>query len=218
MRDSTRFADIPLDGCDVLMGYVFDARVSGTDKGWSDDEWAQARATGKKLVRLCIFNDRFDANVIDCEPGNADAVGIVPWERGKWLRGDVPTVYCFTDEGPVGYRISDVRAACDAAGVKRPLILIADYDGIAVIPDDPEIVGKQYANDALTGGHYDASVVRDHWPGVNSDVTPEQVKALIAEYAQRLETEELLPMKQRLDALDTHVHAAGTSVGPPKQP
>jgi len=108
--------------------------------------------------------------MIDIQPGNNDAQGVVPWVRAKWVRGQVPTAYCFSDAGPAGYRISDVRAACDAAGVRRPLFVVAEWDNDPSTFDpqaDPEIVAKQYANPALTGGHYDASVVADYWPGID---------------------------------------------------
>lgn len=137
MRDSTTAADIPA-GSDLVMGYV------DGSSAWSAADWQ--RFPGRTLVRLCIFNDRLDAQVIDIEPGNNDAQGAVPWVKAKWARDETPTVYCFSDRGPVGYQISDVRAACDAAGVKRPLFLIAEWDGVAEIPDDPEIIGKQYAH------------------------------------------------------------------------
>jgi len=86
-----------------------------------------------------------DADVLDIEPGNNDAAGAVPWVKAKWERGDTPTVYCFSDGGPAGYRISDVRAACDAAGVRRPLFWIAQWDKDPATFDpagDPEIIGK----------------------------------------------------------------------------
>lgn len=176
MFDSTTAADIPA-GSDLVMGYV-----DGSSK-WSDADWQ--RFPGRTLVRICIYTDRVDANVIDCEPGNNDAQGVVPWIKAKWDRGETPTVYCFSDGGPAGYRISDVRAACDAAGVKRPLVLVSDFDGDPSTFDpsgDPEIIGKQYANDAITGGHYDASVVADRWPGVDKEdgMTPEQEAKLDA--------------------------------------
>lgn len=166
MFDSANPADVPLTS-DLVAGYV--------DGGspWSADAFARFAAAGKTVVRICVYNDRFDANMIDIEPGNNDAAGAVPWIAGMWERGRTPTVYCFSDAGPTGYRISDVRAACDAAvpPVRHPLFVIAKWDNDPSTFDptgDPEIVGKQYANPALTGGHYDASVIADVWPGVDA--------------------------------------------------
>jgi hypothetical protein len=90
----------------------------------------------------------------------------VPWIKAKWARNERPTIYCYSDAGPAGYRISDVRAACDAAGVRHPLFLIAKWDNDPSTFDpsgDREIIGKQYAGSAQTGGHYDASIVADDW-------------------------------------------------------
>ncbi len=161
MFDSTTATDIP-PGSELVAGYVDGARA------WSARDWD--RFPGRTLVRICAFNDRLDAQMIDIQPGNNDAQGVVPWVRAKWVRGQVPTAYCFSDAGPAGYRISDVRAACDAAGVRRPLFVVAEWDNDPSTFDpqaDPEIVAKQYANPALTGGHYDASVVADYWPGID---------------------------------------------------
>jgi hypothetical protein len=162
MYDSTSAVDIPT-GSQLVGGYV-----DGSE-AWSAADWD--RFPGRQLVRICIFNDRYSADMIDIEPGNDDARGAVPWIREKWLRGETPTVYCFSDAGPKGYTISDVRAECDAAGLKHPLFIIAEWDNNPSTFDptgDPEIIGKQYANSAQTGGHYDASVVADYWPGVDT--------------------------------------------------
>lgn len=161
LYDSTNAADVP-PGSELVAGYV------DGSSAWSAADWQ--RFPGRKLVRVCIFNNRFDAAVIDVESGNNDATGAVPWIAGKWSRGETPTVYCFSDEGPAGYRISDVRAACRVAAVKLPLFWIAKWDGIAELyPSDPSIVAKQYANPTLTGGHYDASIVADTWPGIDKE-------------------------------------------------
>lgn len=162
MFDSTRAADIPA-GSELVGGYV--------DGGfaWSAEDWA--RFPGRIPVRFAIFNDRMDAHVLDVEPGNNDAAGAVPWVRAKRERGEVPTVYCSSDAGPQGYRISDVRAACDAAGVERPLFLIAQWDNNPATFDptgDVEIIGKQYANPQQSGGHFDKSIVANYWPGVDA--------------------------------------------------
>lgn len=195
MNDSTSAVDIPLN-CDLVMGYV-----DGSSR-WSDADWQ--RFPGKTLVRLCIFNDRLDADVIDIEPGNNDAVGAVPWVRAKWLQGDVPTVYCFTDLGPVGYRIGDVRRECDAAGVKRPLFIVTDFDNDPTLPDDPEVIGKQYANDSITGGHYDTSVVADHWPGVDEmdAVTKDEFEQWKANFQQLFVAPTLNTLQAHADAIN----------------
>lgn len=160
MADALYAANIP-DGYPVVAGYV-----DGTHP-WSDADFARFEATGKIVVRICIWNNRYDADVIDCEGGNCTAVQTVPWIAEKWRRGEVPTWYGYSDAGPEGYRISDVRAACDAAGVRHPLIWIAKAgDGTAFDPTgDPDIVALQYEYD----GTYDVSVIANTWPITKGD-------------------------------------------------
>lgn len=166
MYDSTTAADIPADA-QMIAGYVDDTYR------WSDADWA--RFPSAVHVRIAVLPVTNDGHVLDIEPGNADALSALAWIEKRRAAGVEPTVYCFSDAGPVGYRISDVRKACDDANVKHPSFWIAQWDNDPSTFDptgDPEIVAKQYADSAMTGGHYDASVVADYWPGV--DMTPEQ--------------------------------------------
>lgn len=178
LLDSTVASDIPAEfrGLPTLLvaGYV-DGSFA-----WLQEDWDLHADAGRRLVRVAIHTDRFDAHVLDVEEGNAYAGQAVPWIRGKWARGETPTVYCYSDAGPVGYRISDVRAACENAvpPVAPPLFWIAKWDDDPSSFDpagDPAIVAKQYAGSAQTGAHFDASVVADHWPGVDKEavMTPE---------------------------------------------
>ena len=205
-RDSTAAADIPAVGCDLILGYI-DGSFA-----WSDEDWALF--PGKTLVRICVFSDRLDAQVLDIEEGNNDAAGAVPWVAAKWARGETPTVYCYTDRGPVGYRISDVRAACVLAGVREPLFIVANYDNIPVIPEG--CIGKQYANPTYTGGHYDESVVADHWPGV--DLMPDCVTREEFEAYQRDVRETIKAMKRQYDPIAEKFpkHSHDTSVPKPQ--
>jgi hypothetical protein len=63
-----------------------------------------------------------------------------------------------------------VAAAFINAGVAQPNWWLAGYDDVPEIPAGA--IGKQYANEPLTGGHYDLSVVADHWPGVDTGPGP----------------------------------------------
>lgn len=187
MLDSTTAADIPdtFRGMptELIAGYVDGSHA------WTPADWDRFPAHVRR-VRLCIWNDRMDADAIDIEERNNDAKGAVPWVRAKWARGETPTVYCYSDAGTRGYRISDVRRECDAAGVKRPLFWIAKWDNDPSTFDpsgDAAIIAKQYAGSKQTGGHFDASVVADFWPGVDDRpvaVAPEHIDAAI--YLQRL--------------------------------
>lgn len=191
MLDSTRAGDIPFfyEGMEMRLvaGYVNDPRVK--NGRWADEDWGRFPPHVRR-VRICIYADRLDAQVIDVEPGNCTAKQAVQWIKAKWERGETPTAYCFSDAGPAGYRISDVRRECDAAGVKRPLIWITrfsrEWDDLDP-SGDPEIIALQYDNSAETMGHFDASVVADYWPGV--DVDPEKGEDMepSQEYKDRLQ-------------------------------
>lgn len=166
----------------LIAGYVDDPRVK--QGRWTAADWdlIRRRFPNAVLVRICIWSDRYDADVIDIEPENNDAKKAVPWIKGKWARGKTPTVYCFSDAGPEGYRISDVRRECDAAGVQRPLFWITDWRREPSDFDpsgDSSIVALQYAGSAKTGGNFDASVVADHWPGVDPKEVPTTLPQLI---------------------------------------
>lgn len=163
MYDSTTAADIPLSA-ELVAGYIDGVYA------WSAADWAMH--AGKPQVRIAVFPTTNDGQVLDLEPGNGDASVAVAWARMRRAAGqrDV-TIYCFSDAGPVGFRISDVRDAFDAAGEPRPLFWVAQWDNDPSTFDpagDPTIVAKQYAGSGQTGGHYDASIVADFWPGVDA--------------------------------------------------
>ena len=197
MLDSTVAADIPEGyqgrSMELVAGYIDGPHT------WTETDWKRFPPTIRQ-VRICIYNgirpgfpDPFTAQVIDIQPRNNDAKGSVPWIRGKWARGQVPTAYCFSDSGPTGFRISDIRRECDTAGVKRPLFWIAhwgrrweDFDPAG----DPSIIALQYDGSSETLMHFDASAVASYWPDVDPDpsvklaVAPEHV--LPAIYLQRM--------------------------------
>ena len=162
MYDSVTAAHIP-PVSELVAGYI-----DGTYR-WSAADWS--RHAGKVLVRVAVDPRTNDGHVLDIEPGNADASACVEWVRMRRAAGLAQaTIYCFSDAGPVGFRISDVREAFRAAGEAEPLYWIAQWDDDPSTFDpsgDPRIIAKQYAGSAQTGGHYDASVVADYWPGVD---------------------------------------------------
>ncbi len=194
MYDSTSSADCPNDG-DLYAGYI-----DGIYK-WTDADWL--RHADKVLVRIAVRATTNDGQVLDVEQGDA-----TPWEAVAWVQlrrgaGVDPTVYCSRNDWP------DVQAAFQRANIPEPHYWLAQWDNV---PDlIPGAVAKQYADPPLTGGHWDASIVAPYWPGVDSaDMDPTQVQALIdaaiVAYGQRLETDELLPMKQDIITLKAHTH------------
>ncbi len=196
MADSTTASDIP-QNVDLVAGYV-DGRYK-----WSDTDWALFPS--KVKVRIAVLASTNDGHVLDVEQGDATPDEAPGWAKMRRAAGADPTVYVnLSNEAAV-------RAAFDAAGEPQPHYWLAHYDNIPSLPDG--YVAKQYADEALTGGHYDASGVADNWPGVD-DMTPAEVQALIDAsinaYAQRLQDTDIAPILKRLDddetAINSHHH------------
>ncbi len=122
---------------------------------WSSADWARFPRSVK--VRVAVFSQTNDGQVLDVEPGNATPAQSVDWVLMRRRAGVDPTVYMNTSTWPA------VRDAFRARRVAEPHYWVAQYDGIATIPSGA--IGKQYYNNNDLG--YDLSVVADHWPGVD---------------------------------------------------
>lgn len=158
MYDSITPGDIPLTAA-VVLGYV-----NGTFE-WSAAGWARFPHAVK--VRCATRATVNDGHVLDVEKGDATAEQAPGWVQMRRRAGlATPTVYCSASAWP------SVRAAFAAAGVAAPLYLIAHYDGDPTIPAGA--IGKQYRDPPGSGGHWDLSVVADHWPGVDPTPAPAQ--------------------------------------------
>lgn len=175
MYDSTTAVDIPANA-QMVAGYV-----NGLYK-WSEADWSRFLATTVR-VTIAVTIDA-DAMVLDVESGDATPDQAPGWAARQRASGRAPSIYCNLAN------VDAVRAAFANAGVPLPSLWLAHYDNIAQIPDG--YIAKQYADQALTGGHYDASVVADYWPGVDS-MTEAQVQAMIdaslAKYGAALQTQ-----------------------------
>lgn len=154
MYDSTAAADIPRDAA-IVAGYLPPSRYA-----WSAADWARFPSAVK--VRIVIFATVNDGHVLDVEQGDARPDEVPGWVQMRRRAGlATPTVYCSLSIWQA------CRDACARAGVPEPLWWIARYDNNPVIPVGA--VAKQYANEPLAGGHFDLSVVADHWPGVDQE-------------------------------------------------
>lgn len=75
---------------------------------------------------------------------------------------------------------------------------------------DPVAIATAIQQSPWDSGHYGGTLADEVRSEIGGDMTPDDVKALIATYAQGLETDELLPIKGRLDVLEraanTHTH------------
>lgn len=184
--DSTNATDVPTT-CDIVAGYI-DGRYK-----WSDDDWA--RFPGKPQARIAVFADTDDGNVLDVEDGDATPSQAPVWVAARRAAGVDPTVYCSLYAWPT------VRQEFIDTGVREPHWWIASYDNVAQIPAGA--VAKQYANEPLTGGHYDASIVEDYWPGVDDVVSKEEFEAYQADVKATIDA-----MKAAYDPLVKHWHPA----------
>lgn len=152
MYDSVTASDIPTN-CDLVAGYI-----DGYYR-WSDADWA--RFPNQVKVHIATNPATNDGIVIDTEQGDATPQTAVSWVQMRRRAGKDPTVYCSRSEWQA------VIDAFNAARVPQPHYWIADYDNQQQLYAGA--VAKQYADAAMVGGHYDASIVADHWPGVDTD-------------------------------------------------
>lgn len=153
MRDSTAPADIPTAGTDLVAGYL-DGSFAWPSAGW-------ARFTSAPHVTIDVNGTRPDADVLDVETGDATPSGSVVWIRKALAvagRADVPVLYCNQSNRPA--IIADQSAAGFAAGRDYKL-WVATLDGTQTLSDMTGVVAVQYAGEALTGHHYDQSIVVD---------------------------------------------------------
>jgi hypothetical protein len=131
---------------------------------WSEQDWLRHTSTGAIAVGIAVLPTTDAGQVCDVESGDLTPEQAVRWVGMRRASGLAnPTVYCSISAWPY------VAAAFINAGVAQPNWWLAGYDDVPEIPAGA--IGKQYANAPLTGGHYDLSVVADHWPGVDSQST-----------------------------------------------
>lgn len=150
MYDSTTASDIPANA-EMVAGYV-----DGLYK-WTPSDWARFPHAVK--VRIAVFQTTNDGTVLDVEQGNATPAQAVDWVIARRKLNIDPTVYCSESNWPT------VRAAFAARHVVQPHWWIAIYDGKRAIPAGA--IACQYANQPITGAHFDLSAVADYWPGVD---------------------------------------------------
>lgn len=194
MYDSTNANDIPLTA-EMVAGYVDGLYI------WSDADWA--RFPNAVKVRISVFGN--DADVLDVESGAATP-GMAPdWANRQRARGAEPIVYVNLSN------VGAVRAAFEGTGEPQPLYWLASYDNNPTIPAG--YIAKQYANEPLSGGHFDLSVVADTWPEGGDMVSKDEFEAykvaleqqLIAQYASITHT-------HPAPAPAKHSHPATTTV------
>lgn len=153
MRDSVTAADIPIDGLDLVAGYIDHPKFT-----WTEADWSRFPAHVKR-VRIAVNPATNDGDVGDVESTDMTPETALAWVKMRRASGANPTLYLNLSN------VDAVRSAFAAAGERVPEIWLAHYGAPPVIPDG--FVAIQYANEPLTGGHFDASIVADHWETID---------------------------------------------------
>jgi len=170
MADSTKAIDIPVGQFEFVGGYI------NGDYQWSVADWA--RFPGEVKVRINVFAYVNDGHVLDVELGDATPTQGVAWVQTRRASGFDPTIYCgISDFVKADGSHGAVRVAFQSAGVTEPHYWVAHYDGDPT--PIPGTVAKQYANPLFTGHHYDKSVIGGSWPGVEEDMTDDELLAAL---------------------------------------
>ena len=155
MRDSTNLRDIPIHGTDLVAGYV-----NGNFVATKEDF---ARFRGIPHVHIDVLGtDPQDAGVLDFETGNPrtpDMCASWAQRRKAAFPGHYPPViYC--DRA----HLTPLFNAMNDAGlevVKDFRLWIATLDGTKTVADMTGVTAVQFADEKMTGGHYDESIVYD---------------------------------------------------------
>ena len=150
MYDSTSATDIPLNA-QMVAGYL-----DGLYR-WSAADWELF--PNAVHVGIACFASTDSGQVLDVESGCAAPYEAPGWVQRRRAAGVDPSVYVNRSNWAV------TRQAFQQQGVAEPHYWLAAYDGVAEVPAGT--VAKQYADSAMSGGHYDLSAVADYWPGVD---------------------------------------------------
>lgn len=170
MYDADRPGDIPRDA-QMVAGYM-----DGSWSKWDPSWWGWF--PDSKHVTISAVGEVWDVHLYDIEPGaiwppeNVLPLIVTARANSRW-----PSVYCNQMN-----HWSYIRNMFRMRGMVEPPYLVANYDGIAEIPDGA--IGKQFKHPPQIGKHYDLSIVRDEWPGVDylpgeEIMTPDQLIALL---------------------------------------
>ena len=186
MRDSDTPTAIRIHGTDLVAGYV-----SGRAK-WPVKAYARFR--GIPVARIdCYGTVPKKAEILDVEPGCTPGVhAAVTWvkkRKAAFPGAYPPIIYCNRD------KLTPLRHAMNAAGlrlVKDFRLWIATLDGTKRLDDMTGVTAVQYADEGITGGHYDESIVYDDdWhPEDDIPYTKKQIRKYVGQgVAKELKTD-----------------------------
>jgi len=116
----------------------------------------------------------------DVETGDLTPAQFPGWCARRRLAGVEPIGYCNRSN------LAEVRRQLALQAAPWIPIWLSTLDGS--LPWGPGIVAIQHQGAALTGGHYDCSLVSDQWPGLDSvglwGMTPDQEDRFLRENHQ----------------------------------
>ena len=155
MRDSTNLNDIPIDGTDLVAGYV-----NGLFVATKEDF---ARFHGIPHVHIDVLGtDPQDAGVLDFETGNPPTPDMcVTWAKRR--KATFPNHYPPVIRCDRSHR-TPLFNAMNAAGLeiaKDYRLWIITLDGTKTVADMTGVTAVMFAGETMTGGHYDESIVYD---------------------------------------------------------
>jgi hypothetical protein len=139
---------------------------------WSARGWSRF----PNAIRIAVFATTDDGHALDVEMGNATPNQTPNWVQRRRAAGILrPWVYCNRSNRPA------VEGALAAAGIlsDQVALWVATLDGTQIVSAGPyPVAAVQYANAAMSGGHYDLSIVNEVFgPGAGTlggDVTPDE--------------------------------------------
>lgn len=171
LYDSTTVEDIPKTAT-LVAGYV--------DGAYRTVPALHRRFPKATIVTITVTGQTPGANVCDTEPGNVGVEGAAAWAAREVAAGRIPTLYCMASQWA---QVKDAVAKRGLTG--KVNYWIAHYDGQPLLPAGA--VAKQYADPNTHGkGHFDLSVVADHWPGVDPAPEPTPLSRLSTVLARQL--------------------------------
>lgn len=177
MYDSTNLLDCPNDGS-IVASYM-DGIYAQSGSAW-------AAFSGLK-VGIVISAATNAGQVLDIETGDA-----TPDQAGAWavmrLASGLPRATLYVNRSNRSAVESNLQA--HGLNASQAALWVATLDGTQQVATGPyPVVAVQYANSAMTGGHYDKSIVYDDtWPppfvfgggggSVGGDMTDDELGAM----------------------------------------
>lgn len=158
--------------------------AAGYCDGYAAAAWNGPYGFGRftNPIRIAVFASTNDGHALDVENGDATPAQAPAWVRRRLAAGVArPWVYCNRSNRGA------VENALRAAGLTADQVAlwVATLDGTQTVPAGfYPVAAVQFANSALSGGHYDLSIVNDLYGPtahhIGGDImSPTDFKALV---------------------------------------